>query len=171
MTHSMLSPRIMVPLDGSHVSERVLPHAAELAHAVGGSLILVHMAHALPGLRLGFSHLLPQDPHSYLSAHAEVLRGRGLVVETMLVAADTPAALIAEIERDRPNLVAISVSCQSWVDDLAQRLSARENGVCVTELASDPRVGITVIVLNELAGRQVAIEGTWADERHVAERA
>jgi nucleotide-binding universal stress UspA family protein len=114
----MFLKNILVPLDGSPLSERALPYAAELARAAGASLTLVRTADVHPRLHLGLAHLLPEDPSSYLNMHADRLRTDRLVVDPALAPGEPPEALVAEIERRQPDLVLMSTHGRSGIDRL-----------------------------------------------------
>jgi nucleotide-binding universal stress UspA family protein len=82
---------ILVPLDGSALSERALPVGIELARALGARLVLVCVAGTAPAIHRGFSdedrraisaqyanvkeedHLLSTDPRMVEHAQAQVL--------------------------------------------------------------------------------------------------
>jgi nucleotide-binding universal stress UspA family protein len=108
---------ILVALDGSVLSERALPYAAELAQAAGAALTLVRTADMHPGLHLGLPHLHLQYPSSNVNMHADRLRARGLVVDTVLASA-APEALVSEIERRQPGLVVMTTHGRPAIDRL-----------------------------------------------------
>ena len=110
--------KLLVPLDGSALSERALPYAAELARAAGASLTLVRTADVHPRLHLGLAHLLPEDPLSYLNMHADPLRTCGVVVDAAVAPGEPPRALMSEIERRQPDLVVMSTHARSGFDRL-----------------------------------------------------
>jgi nucleotide-binding universal stress UspA family protein len=109
---------ILVPLDGSLLSERALPYAAELARAAGASLTLIRAADAHPRLHLGVHQRHAADASNYLRAHADQLRAHDLVVNTAVVPGEPPRALVSEIERRQPDLVVMSTHGRSGVDRL-----------------------------------------------------
>ena len=111
---------ILVPLDGSALSEWALPYAAELAQAAGASLTLVRTADMHAGLHLGLPHLHVHYLSSYVDMHADRLRARGLVVDTVLASGEPPEALVAEIERRQPGLVVMSAHGRSGIDRLVR---------------------------------------------------
>jgi nucleotide-binding universal stress UspA family protein len=109
---------ILVPLDGSLLSERALPYAAELARAAGASLTLIRAADAHPRLHLGLHQRHAADASNYLRTHAGQLRTQGLVVDTAVAPGEAPHALVSEIERRRPDMVVMSTHGRSGVDRL-----------------------------------------------------
>lgn len=82
--------RILVPLDGTAISECALPYATELTRSLGGPLIL----------------LGPTEP--YLEQHLARLQDEGLVVEPMLSRGDTPNTVVADVKRQQPDLVVVA---------------------------------------------------------------
>jgi nucleotide-binding universal stress UspA family protein len=109
---------ILVAVDGSVLSERALPYAAELAQAAGAALTLVRTANMHPGLHLGIPHLHLQYSSSYVNMHGDRLRARGLVVDTVLASGEPSEALVTEIERRQPGLVVMSTHGPSAIDRL-----------------------------------------------------
>src|SRR2546428_779238 len=101
----MFLKSILVPLDGSPLSERALPHATELARAARASLTLVRTAEVQPSLPL--PHLRPEDPWRYLHVHADLLRRRGLVVDTAAEAGKAPLAAGSANGRRPPDPVGL----------------------------------------------------------------
>jgi nucleotide-binding universal stress UspA family protein len=114
----MFLKSILVPLDGSPLSERALPYAAELARAARASLTLVRTAEVQPSLPPGLPHLRPEDPWRYLHMQADLLRTGGLVVDTAVAPGDAPPTLVSAIERRQPDLVVMSTHGRSGIDRL-----------------------------------------------------
>jgi len=92
----------LVPLDGSPFAETALPHAAALAHAFGGTILLLRALepptaayiYATVGLVQRSSEELQQEAESYLEGVAGRLRSDGLSVQTT-VREGWPADIIA----------------------------------------------------------------------------
>ena len=104
--------RILVPLDGSSLSEAALPHAEKLAHVLNVEIILLHVdVSPAPIFDPHESPLNPQpeefkkmyaDEKSYIKAVCAKLEGKGLratfllrvgaVAETILETAETMQA-------------------------------------------------------------------------------
>jgi len=103
--------RLLVPLDGSVISERVLTWVRELAHSLAAEVVLtrivVSTASPLSGELADFAPPLPstmpdEDERTaawYLEGMAEQLRADGLRVTTA-VRSDNPAAGILAVARD-----------------------------------------------------------------------
>jgi nucleotide-binding universal stress UspA family protein len=93
--------RILVPLDGSKLSERALASATQLAAATDASLVLVRavVERSMPG-RGGQQRLVDamHETDRYLEAFADPLRARGFVCETATCYGQ-PAACVLEAAR------------------------------------------------------------------------
>ncbi len=89
---------ILVPLDGSPVSEAALPYAEALASRTGAKLILVRAAHApvLAAARPAAQFAAIADLEEYLATLAAQMRERGFAVETGVPYGLSPAEWIVE---------------------------------------------------------------------------
>lgn len=112
--------KILLPLDGTPLSEAIVGHAAELGSLFGASY---HLIRVVP-LPREFSS--PYPPHMmqmnrellakfeklagvYLEAHAQRLRTRGLEVDTEVVVGAQPVhGILTEAERSGSDFIAIS---------------------------------------------------------------
>ena len=95
---------IMVTLDGSELSARILPVAADLAAASGAELTLVHVVSSSAVLGTRIFPLLPDDiapamakARAYLEGQAAALGERGLTVHTHVEEHEAPGRAIAAI--------------------------------------------------------------------------
>lgn len=112
---------ILVPLDGSKLSEQALPVATSLAAATGARLLLVRAAW-VPYV----SDLSPQDAeiHSiedaedYLAAVKARLEADGLAVDTAIPFAPAGEGILIEIDLRRPDLVVMSTHGRSGISRL-----------------------------------------------------
>jgi len=113
--------RLVLPLDGSQLSEESLPLATTLSRQLGVSLNLVravNIAEFMPPA-VGMGEAIPfdvydqteeeleQDARQYLDGVATKLRGQGLSVETHVLSGP-PAAAIAEATRPGDVIVLVS---------------------------------------------------------------
>jgi nucleotide-binding universal stress UspA family protein len=75
--------RLLVPLDGSHLAESVLPVVARLAEACGSAVVLLHIVEqGAPATVHGDRHLRTAgDATAYLAQLAGHLRAQGIAVE------------------------------------------------------------------------------------------
>jgi nucleotide-binding universal stress UspA family protein len=89
---------ILVPLDGSPVSEAALPYAEALASRTGAKLSLVRAAHApvMAAARPAAQLSAIAEAEEYLGPLAEDMRGRRCVVETGVPYGLSPAEWIVE---------------------------------------------------------------------------
>lgn len=92
---------ILVPLDTSEVSSEALPPAAELATALGSTMLLVAIAdvvvkNAMVELMESERITAEQALQIYLDEQAAELIKRGIDVETIVVDARDPAAAITD---------------------------------------------------------------------------
>ena len=117
---------VVVPLDGSKLSEAVLPAAQAFARARGGELLLTRVA---PSLTI--KEIIPpdeleelmtrykQDCQDYLDTIAESLRSEGFVVNTQLAAGEQVADQILEVaDMVHANLIAMSTHGRSGLQRL-----------------------------------------------------
>jgi nucleotide-binding universal stress UspA family protein len=98
---------ILVTLDGSDLSERILGPAADLASATGGRLTLAHVVSSSAVVGARVLPLLPGDIRSvveragvYLETMAEGLRDTGLDVSVRVVEHESPAAAICKLSKE-----------------------------------------------------------------------
>ena len=111
--------RILVPLDGSDVSESMLPHAIELARRCGSSVVLLEVVESLGQ---AMAVMAPTEPslvtpeateaiiegveaeeasaRTYLAGVAEKFRAAGASVETLVVSG-SPGIEIARVAEER----------------------------------------------------------------------
>jgi len=122
--------RILVPLDGSPVSEQVLTPVTSLARSTGSSIVLVQVVPtggsirgmaALPFRRSTRQDSTPQDEETsgYLSALAEEIRSKGIEV-TIDVAHGAPVEEIVALgTRHRASLIAMCTHGRTGLRRLA----------------------------------------------------
>ena len=96
---------IIVPLDGSDLAEKILPHAVSLAKALGAKLSLV---------RATLEDMADADERDRLDRVADRVRGEGVAdVETVVLHGD-PATVIVDLTHDYPDaLVAMTTHGRS----------------------------------------------------------
>ena len=121
---------ILVPFDGSSLSEQAMRYAVELARAAGARLALVGLARVDHHPRRGLSDGHRTAPGDDVHGHAEALRRDGLVVDTAFAPGEPPDGLLAEIERRQPDLVVMGTLGRSGLgrwrrDRLTEAVVAR----------------------------------------------
>jgi nucleotide-binding universal stress UspA family protein len=98
---------IIVPLDGSDLAETILPHAINLAKALGAKLSLV---------RATLEDSADADERDRLERVAERVRGEGVADVDSVVLHGDPAAAIVDLTYDYPDaLVAMTTHGRSGV--------------------------------------------------------
>lgn len=111
---------IIVPLDGSHLAERVLPHVVWLATQLHSAVALIR-TYTLPTagyfMAAGISHpdraalgdKIKQEAGSYLEAKAAELRAQGLErISSHLVEGHGPEEIIELARRNTDSLIALA---------------------------------------------------------------
>lgn len=114
--------RILIPLDGSRVSERLLPDVVRLAKSSRAGLLLFH---AVPPPEY-FSptaaehvHLERERSASSLQLLAERLRREGCDAEGRVQMGEASREIVAEAERDHADLIAMSTHGRSGTREWA----------------------------------------------------
>ena len=106
--------RVLVPLDGSALSEEALSSAIEaLSDRPGATLILMRTAEtpSLPGADMTDAQILSMgDAQSYLGALADRLRASGLsqIITTCVWYSSAAHAIVEAARRCRANLIVMS---------------------------------------------------------------
>ncbi len=121
--------KILVPLDGSALAERVLPHAAILAKATGSEVTLATVL--TPEICLGAgSHMLEHIPEAmterkeavrgearlYLERIARAFQAQGVVAHCAVREGDVAREIIACAEEEGFDLVAMATHGRSGID-------------------------------------------------------
>ncbi len=107
--------RILIPLDGSSLSERALPIAAAVAQSTGGRLILVRaaVAHSLPGTDEGKAQLQAvHDAQAYLQTIARRYNDL-LDLECVAPLAPPEEGILMEAEVRRADLIMMTTHGRS----------------------------------------------------------
>lgn len=109
--------RIVVPLDGSKVAEAILPHATDLARALGAEIALLRVVQeggVLQGryiLPTEAARLLAQharaDAGSYLDKVASGITKQGVQVSHAVVSGPVAESIVAWAEQNQGDLIAL----------------------------------------------------------------
>ncbi len=108
--------KILVPLDGSKVAEGVLPHAKELAYAVGAELILLTVG-ANPAMDFAFSDpglaqnaMAEQEERSqkYIGEIENELKAAGFKTSTQLRVGSVAEVILGVAEELQVDVIAMS---------------------------------------------------------------
>ena len=114
--------KILVALENSHADETLLPHIGELAKLHGSELLLVHVADGFVArnyeqLKLAESQEM-KDDRAYLESSAEMLRARGLTVDTFLALGDPAEGILKAAEDRQCDLIAMTAHGHRLLGDL-----------------------------------------------------
>jgi nucleotide-binding universal stress UspA family protein len=123
--------KIVVPLDGSSLAEKALPHAEYLAWELKCKIALVRVVEPPPltehifeeeMMKLGRIRevTLRHEAEEYLSAKAGALRKQGLDIKSEVVISNNVAAsLLNFVERENADLVIMTTYGHSGISHLA----------------------------------------------------
>ncbi len=119
--------RILVPIDFSPVTARVLEAAAGQARAHAAELWLLHVAAPEPdfvGYRAGPTSVRDQvaheqrEEHRALQAHAQALRDQGLAATALLIQGPTAEVILNEAARLQVELIVMATHGHGAIFDL-----------------------------------------------------
>jgi nucleotide-binding universal stress UspA family protein len=119
--------RILVPLDFSPATPRVLDSTLKLARATKASVWLLHVATPDPafvGYQAGSDSVRDQVAHEYreehrtLQSHADDLRAAGIEAIALLLRGATAQVILAEAERLHADLIVMATHGHSAVFNL-----------------------------------------------------
>jgi len=102
---------ILVPIEGTETDAPVLEHVGALAAVCGATVTLLRVAHY---------HTRDQrsceieDAEGDLARAAELLRGRGLEVKTLLLSGEPQEVIVRQAAELRPDLIAMATHGHGW---------------------------------------------------------
>ncbi len=102
---------ILVPLEGTETDAPVLEHIGRLAEACGADVTLLRVAHY---------HTRDQraceldDAEEDLARAAEVLRGRGITVCTLILPGEPQDVIVQQAAELHPDLIAMATHGHGW---------------------------------------------------------
>src|SRR5689334_19312216 len=106
----MRTRKILVPLDGTPVSETALPFAEALARRTGATVALIRTAHVQSSSAI-------VDAEHYLTGFAEQLANRGLPAETGVAVGGAAADwIVEEISLRKADLVIMATHDRTGPD-------------------------------------------------------
>ena len=119
--------KILVPLDGSALAEKVLPHVTALAKGTGAEVTLVTVVQLMLGAAGSKLEAFPEAASERLTAlKAEAmiylekvqrdLKGQGITAQAFSLEGDVASEIIAYAERAGVDLVAMATHGRSGVD-------------------------------------------------------
>jgi nucleotide-binding universal stress UspA family protein len=116
----MSSEKILVPVDGSELSERAVPYAVALARATESAIVLLGVREGIdedaalqPDLSKRIQLAEEDHQRRYLHALAERLAKEGLSAETESVSGDPSDAIVRAIEKLDPRLLVLATHGRS----------------------------------------------------------
>lgn len=114
--------KILVALENSSADRALIPHITELAQRLQSQLLLVHVADGwvarnFDRLKLAESEEMRED-RAYLEKTAAKMRAGGLDVFTHLALGDPPTEILKTAEREKCDLIAMTMHGHRLLGDL-----------------------------------------------------
>jgi nucleotide-binding universal stress UspA family protein len=112
--------RILVPLDGSRVSEGVLPAVLALSKSSKAGLVLMHAVTPSEYFSVTAAeqvHLERQRSAAYLKFLVERLRREGCQAQERILTGEASQEIVAEARRDHVDLIAMSTHGRSGIKE------------------------------------------------------
>lgn len=130
--------RVLVPLDGSPLAERVLSHAVAIVEATGACLTIVHVLEPEKQTEQTTAidpldwHLRKAEATSYLETVGQRLQGLDLAVDTLLLEGNAPQQIVDFARKQDVDLIILSSHGSSglspWnVSSAVQKIIFRAN--------------------------------------------
>ena len=119
--------KILVPLDGSELAEKVLPHAVALAKGSGAEVTLLSVVQlslgftgakleAIPEAAAERKAALRAEAMQYLEKIQRDLKDQGILAHTVALDGDAAGQIISHAEREGFDLVAMATHGRSGID-------------------------------------------------------
>lgn len=114
--------RILVPLEHTPYDEAIIDHVTRLARHCGASLVLIHVADGWAArnaeqLKLRESEEM-RDDREYLERLVTGLEAQGIPSESVLAGGDPGSEILAAVEREQCDLIAMSTHGHRFIKDL-----------------------------------------------------
>jgi nucleotide-binding universal stress UspA family protein len=103
--------RILVPVEGAETDGPVLEHIAELAGLCGAEVTLLRVAHYHTRDERACEL---EDAEGDLACAAELLRGRGVTVRTVIAHGEPAEVILAQAKELKPDLIAMATHGHGW---------------------------------------------------------
>jgi nucleotide-binding universal stress UspA family protein len=97
--------RIMVPLDGSELSQTALPHALELCRGLGATLVLLHVRDS--------RHGSAEAAQRFLEFTRRQHANDGVALETLLREGSVAEAIVRAAEQEQIDVIAMATHGRS----------------------------------------------------------
>jgi nucleotide-binding universal stress UspA family protein len=114
--------KVLVPLDGSRVSEGVLGPVMDLVKAADGSLILLHAVTPSEYFSVTATEYVQQERRrsaAYLQELAERISSNGTGIQERIVTGEASREIVAEAKRSHADLIAMSSHGRSGIREWA----------------------------------------------------
>jgi nucleotide-binding universal stress UspA family protein len=122
--------RVLVAIDESPLGERLLAYGAGFAEAFGARVVLLHAYNWSERFAMVDAPTLAvatdeggkeaEQARILLEERAAPLRGRGLIVETVIMDAPAAEAIVAEARREPETLVVLGAHERGWLARLVR---------------------------------------------------
>ena len=103
--------RILVPIEGSETDAPVLEHIGRLAGMSGAEVILLRVAHFHTRDQRACE---VEDAEGDLVRAAELLRSRGITVQTLLLSGEPQQVIVQQAKDLKPDLIAMATHGHGW---------------------------------------------------------
>jgi nucleotide-binding universal stress UspA family protein len=107
----MVLHKILVPLDGTHVSETALPTAVDLAKRYAASLVLLRVVATPPGPELGSADLQLaslRQAEGYLKQIGGQAAAQGVAAEASVWCGSPARAIVGAAEQHRADMIVMT---------------------------------------------------------------
>lgn len=114
--------RILVALENTGYDRAILAHVKEMARLCGASLVLIHVADGFAARNMGQLQLRESEElrrdGDYLDRVAASLCAQGLQAEGLLAAGDPATEILAAVEREHCDLIAMAMHGHGFLKDV-----------------------------------------------------
>ena len=114
----MMYQRIMVPLDGSDLAQKVLDHAVDLARALGATLVLLHVRTSRTGSK--------EAARRYLEFVQAQVAPQGVPIELVVASGAIAASIIRAADEENIDLIAMATHGRTGVQRAVRGSVAEE---------------------------------------------
>ncbi len=116
--------RILVPLDGSHLAESVLPHVEAVATKFGAEVVLFRTVE--PERSPERSEQAVQSAEQYLETLARSFQRKGLSARTLVTVGEPAPSILRAASSEQASLIALSTHGRSGLTTLLSGTVADE---------------------------------------------
>jgi nucleotide-binding universal stress UspA family protein len=126
---------ILVPLDGSHLAECVIPVVTELAKATGARVTLIHMIEENPPQTVHGDHhiVTEEEAHQYLEVIAKTITKEGIATQTHVHSScieNVAESIVNHAEEIHHDLIVLCTHGESgWMDRIVGSIAQQVIGM------------------------------------------